>query len=249
MQSDETTRAILPERYQVALDDAVQHIHDQFRPIGIVVSGTIIRGTPDSASDLDIVAVHEEPWRQRVQRFFAGVPADIFVNPPAEIRRAFTREAVAYRPVLVHMIATGITVHDPTGVVKSLMDEAASTLALVPQLSDLELNQRRYVIATGFEGAEDIATRDAERATVMIIDAVMQAARLVFLKAGRWLPREKDLLSELDMLKPSLASQCREIVRAGSIDEQLALARPFLHEIVGATGFFEWESDQQPVPH
>lgn len=237
----------LPETYRNAFDDAVRYIHSRFRPDGIVASGTIIRGTPDLSSDFDLVVVHDQPWRQRVQRFFHGVPAEIFVNPPAEIRRAFVREATACRPVLAHMLASGVILHDPGDIVRSLKADAVSVLETVPQLSGLQLDQTRYAIATTFEDAIDIRDRDPERATAMILDAVIQSARLVFLKSGRWLPREKDLISDLEAMSPDLGDQCRRVIRATSIEERLALAAPFVDQIAGATGFFEWESEQQPV--
>lgn len=87
--SEEQFRKALPEQYRRAFDTARRLIRVQFNPDGIVVSGTIARGNPDPASDLDILAVHHHPWRQRVQRFFDGVSAEIFVNPPEGIRRSY----------------------------------------------------------------------------------------------------------------------------------------------------------------
>src|SRR5215208_6321758 len=95
----------LPERYDRALREAVAYVRDRFAPAAIIAAGTILRGAPDPASDIDLVVVHHEPWRQRLQRFFGdpGVPVEIFVNPPAAIEHAFASEQARARPVMAHM--------------------------------------------------------------------------------------------------------------------------------------------------
>src|SRR5262249_52666417 len=77
----------LPDQYDRALREAVTFVMERFQPVGIIATGTIGRGTPDAASDLDVWVVHLEPVRQRLQKFFNGVPAEIFVNPPWVIHK------------------------------------------------------------------------------------------------------------------------------------------------------------------
>lgn len=240
-------RASLPERYRSAFDAALKFTQRELTPDGILVSGTIMRGNPDPASDLDIVVIHHEPWRQRLQRVFDGVPAEIFVNPPTGIRRSFAQEAQAGRAVMAHMIATGQIIQDVSGIMLTLREEAAESLAAGPQLTDQDTLQRRYAIATSYEDAVDIIDRDPILASAMVIESVMNAARLAFLTQGRWLPRSKALFSDLDALDPDLSRQVREVIGASSARNQLTLARPIVQRIAGATGFFEWESDRQPI--
>jgi hypothetical protein len=237
----------LPERYAVALADAVAFIHERYDPIGIVVAGTIIRGTPDASSDFDIVVAHEPHWRQRCQRFFRGVPAEMFVNPVFQIRHAFRSEAAASRPVLAHMIATGVILHDPDGIMATLKPEAQAILDAGPQESDASRLNARYMIATWFEDAEDIRQRDPDRASAMLLTAVLDAIRLCFRQTGRWHPREKDLLTELDAVDPDLGGLARIVIRASTIDKRFDAARPIIARVVGETGFFEWESPREPV--
>ena len=110
----------LPEPYATALDDAVAYIHERYRPLGIIVSGTIIRGTPHASSDLDFMVIHEASWRQRTQGFFNGVPAEMFVNPEMQMRRVIAAEPAGGRPVMSHLIGTGEIVHEIGGVMASL---------------------------------------------------------------------------------------------------------------------------------
>jgi predicted nucleotidyltransferase len=56
----------LSEPYATAVATAIAFLHERYQPLGIVVSGTIIRGAPHSTSDLDFVVIHDATWRQRV---------------------------------------------------------------------------------------------------------------------------------------------------------------------------------------
>jgi hypothetical protein len=56
----------LPHKYDRALREAVSFVLERFKPIGIIAAGTIVRGTPDAASDLDIWVIHLAPVRQRL---------------------------------------------------------------------------------------------------------------------------------------------------------------------------------------
>ena len=93
--------------YDRAIAELVAYARATWNPLGIVVSGSILRGEAGPTSDLDVNIVHAEPWRLRAQRRFAGVPAELFVNPPAQIRRYFASEHAAGRPCSAHMFTTG----------------------------------------------------------------------------------------------------------------------------------------------
>jgi hypothetical protein len=237
----------LPERYDAALGEAVAYIHEHYAPTGIVVAGSIIRGVPDPTSDFDIVVAHEPPWRQRAQRLFRGVPAEIFVNPPFQIRRAFAQEAAEFRPILAHMMATGVILHDPDGLMADLAQGARDSMDTVPPMSAEQETSARYMIATQFEDAEDVRERDPDRAAAMLVKAVIDAARLRFRQAGRWLPREKELFTALDDLDPALGALVRQVMRATTLDARFAAAQPIVAQVAGATGFFPWDSDPQPL--
>lgn len=89
----------LSDKYTVALHSAVEFILENYTVSGIIVSGTIILGNPDPSSDLDIYVINAQPFRQRLQKFFHGVPAEIFVNPPQSVERYLEKEQAARRPL------------------------------------------------------------------------------------------------------------------------------------------------------
>lgn len=236
----------LDEPYSGALREALAYIHHRYAPDGILVSGTIIRGTPHLASDLDFVVIHPHHWRQRTQCRFNGVPGEMFVNPPFELERAFHRDATSGRPIMPHMVATGVILHDPDDALAGLQQLAREVLANGPTCSSDDLLLRRYAIASAFEDAQDIAELDPERSAAFATEAILSAVRLLFLVEGRWIPREKDLLSELGTLHPEWSEVVRASLQSASVPERLGLASPFIEHVAGATGFFEWESAPQP---
>ena len=235
------------EPYAAALRDAVDHINLRYQQTGIIVSGTIIRGAPHAASDLDFMVIHDATWRRRSQRFFNGVPAEIFVNPEFQMIRTIERESSEGRPVMSHLIATGEIVHDTDGVMARLLALAGRTLDGGPRLSADALLQHRHAIATGFEDAADIADIDPDRAHTIVTEALIETAKLHFLQQGRWLPRSKALLMDLDDMDPHLGAEFREALLATSLETQLALAAPLIDRIAGASGFFEWDGEPQEM--
>ena len=245
---DECTWPPLAEPYAAALREAVAYILGRWQPVGIVASGTIVRGNPGPSSDLDLVVVHRQLVRQRVQRFFRDVPAEIFVNPPAQIERYLAEEQREGRPVMAHMIATGAVVLEADGTVARLREQAEELLAAGPELSDSALIRHRYTAATWLEDALDIADADPEMCAALLGEAVLAAVRYRFLAAGQWLPRHKELLSALGALDGELATLARQFERGGPLPERVRLAREVVQRSVDATGFFEWESEPEDVP-
>ena len=126
----------LAEKYDTALRDAVEFIPERYTVSGIIVSGTIIRGAPDPASDLDIYVIHQQPFRQRLQKFFNQVPAEIFVNPPSAVERYFVEEQASRRPLTAHMLATGFVILNLDPVIDELRQKAASLLTQPPAAPD-----------------------------------------------------------------------------------------------------------------
>lgn len=235
----------LAEPYAAALEEALAFIHERYRPHGIIVSGTIIRGEYHANSDLDFVVIHEPAWRQRTQRFFNSVPAEMFVNPEFQMKRVIAAEPASGRPVMSHLIGTGEIIHDTDGVMASLQGQSRLILKGGSHVDGETLTQIRYRIATGFEDANDIRDIDPDRAHSIVTEALIEAIKLHYLQQGRWLPRHKVLLSDLDDLDPELGYAVRSALGCRNLDERLALATPVIQRIVRETGFFEWESEPQ----
>jgi hypothetical protein len=232
----------LTEPYRSALDAALRFVFDRFEPIGVIASGTIVRGNPSPSSDLDIFVLHRQPWRQRVQRLFGGVPAEIFVNPPERVERYFEEEVADGRPITAHMLATGVVVYACDPAVERLRARAADLLAAPPPPDPARLIALRYGAACQLEDALDVVDADPATAQMFLNRAVDAVLALRFWQAGRWQPRDKERLAELARLDPPLAEAARRYYGAARPADRVALARRIVEATAGAAGFFEWET-------
>jgi len=236
----------LPRHYAAALREAVAYILERFDVAGIVAAGTILRGSPDHTSDLDIYVINRQSFRQRIQKFFLGVPAEIFVNPVAVVREYFRREHDDGLPVTAHMLATGFVILSRDQVVAELRAEAAEWLAKPSQPAPARLIMQRYLAATLYEDACDIAGKDQETALLILNQAVVAMLHYWFRNNGHFLPRSKELLSRLEALDGELGLEARQFFLAPPA-ERWPLARKMAERTIGVYGFFEWESGRETV--
>ena len=148
----------LPARYAEALREAVRFILARCPDVqGIVVSGTILRGNPAPSSDLDIYVIRRELRRQRVQKFFNGVPAEIFINPEKKVPDYFAAEQRDACPITAHMLSTGFTILDCDGVIAGLQARARQLLQTPP------VRQRRSPHHRALQGRGAVRRRDGHR--------------------------------------------------------------------------------------
>lgn len=237
----------LPPRYAAALREAVAFVLERFDVEGVVATGTIVRGAPHASSDLDLYVVHRAPFRQRVQRFFGGVPAEIFVNPPAAIRGYFEEEHRDARPLTAHMLATGAVVLARGPAVGALRAEAAAWLARPSYPSDAEAVRARYGAATRYEDAVDVVDTDPATAAMLLGHAVTAMLELHCRAADGRVPRAKDLLGRVAQLDPVLGALAARAFSDAPLAERQAAAAQVADWTIGARGFFAWDSGPEPV--
>ena len=88
------------------LSDTIHRRAQASAPVCVIIVAVETPFSYRSAFELFYV-IHAQPQRQRLQRRFHGVPAEIFVNPPHTIRGYFENEHRDGRPCTVHMFVTG----------------------------------------------------------------------------------------------------------------------------------------------
>jgi uncharacterized protein (TIGR02246 family) len=237
----------LPAPYDGALRDAVAFVVDTVDPVGIIATGTIVRGTPNASSDLDLVVIHAAAYRRRIQRFFRGVPAEIFINPPMAIRRYFVDEQRDGRQITAHMIATGQVVFSSDPVVDDLRREASDWLATRPEFGDDRVLRDRYAAASRLEDAIDIGAADPASATMLSSEAVIAMLELDCRVNDGRVPRAKELLGDVTRRDPELGRLAHTFFSATSYAARQAAAESIADRTIGARGFFEWDSGNEPV--
>jgi len=233
----------LDEHYSIALEQATNWINDNFKPIGIVVSGSIIRGNPDTRSDFDIFVIHEESFRQRVQKIFNDVPCEIFVNNPSHIYGYFENELKVNRPVAASMLSTGkIIKGEDNPVIRQLIEDAKEYAVKTPARTVQQNTASRYEIATIFEDASDLLDTDEIAAAYFLERTILLCIDFAFLVNGQPLPRAKERINKLAILRPALGNLIKQYYQQENIDKKYRVAKQIVDKLVGHTGFFEWRS-------
>jgi hypothetical protein len=239
---------VLGERHTQALKEAVAFVFTETSPQAIVATGTIVRGRSHTSSDLDVYVVIDGDYRRRVQRFFNGVPTEIFINPPHAIRDYYRDENADAEPITAHMLATGTIVWSSGPIIDALRAEAREWLDRRSELTDAQLVAARYAAVTRFEDAMDVAGADEATASMMMSMAVISMLELVCrMKAGR-IPRRKDLLGMVEAIDDKLGVAARDFFTATDFAERQSSAERIADRTIGARGFFEWDSGEWPVP-
>jgi hypothetical protein len=238
----------LPEGFSIALHEAVEHIFSEFKPVGIVATGTIIRGSPHANSDLDIYVIHLAGHRRRIQRFFTGVPTEMFVNPPSAVRAYFRDEDRDGRRLTAHMLATGVVVFRDGPTVDQLRVEAQEWLAKETPMSESERVSSRYAIASRLEDALDVIATDEVTATMQLADAVTAMLEYACKAESGRIPRRKDLLASVASTQPEVARLAGQFFLCTTAAQGAELASQIADRTIGARGFFAWDSGPGPAP-
>jgi hypothetical protein len=229
--------------YDRAVAEAEQFIRSTWQVEGIVVSGSIVRGEAGPTSDLDIFIVHAEPWRVRDQKRFAGVPAELFVNPPERIRGYFASEHASGRPCTAHMFATGEVLAGAAPIVDELVREARDWLAKPLALTPAALAGVRYGAVDTLDDARDVVDTDPVMAHLLFANAVQDVVAYAFWLRGLFQPRRKDLVRALAAIDPIAADHVRAFTEARG-HEAARIAIALANHVLGVDTFFEWTSDR-----
>lgn len=229
--------------HHLALDQALAWITAHFAPLGIVASGSIIRGNPHATSDFDLYVVHEQGFRQRVQKRFNGVPCEIFINNPAQVRQYFASELRSNRPVTAHLLATGQLVHGHDNPqLLALVEEARHYATLANPLTAEQLTFRIYGLATLLEDAADTLATDQATSCYLLDQVIVQLIELVFAARQRPLPRIKDRLTTLGELDATVGRGVQQYYQPSGAGQKYELAKALVLHVTGAGEFFEWSS-------
>ena len=178
---------------RAALHEAMIYVQQRYDPLGIIAGGSIIRGNGGPTSDFDIYVIHDKPYRQRIQKRFSGVPAEIFVNNAASVRSYFPSECKAGRPITAHIL---------------------EWLKKRPDLTVAELLWKRYLIVDLLDNARDLLEDDPANASLFLHDAVRAMVDYAFLAVNRNLPRVKESITVLEREQPAIGKLLRSYYEA-----------------------------------
>jgi hypothetical protein len=237
----------LPEPFAQGLREAVAYILQHFDVLGIIAAGSVVRGEGQPTSDLDIYVIQRTSERQMIQKWFAGVPAQLFVNPPAMIERYFQSEREEGNCSTAHMLTTGFVVVDRDPVIGQLRQKAREILSSPPLISDDYLTAQRYYIADQYENALDMKEADPAAAAMLLTQSVFRMLHFYFLRQRLYIPRDKDLLRRVSEHSAELGKLTREFFQTEQVERKLLLAGQIADLTIQVRGFFEWQTPPEAV--
>ncbi len=235
------------EPFLSALKEAVQFILTEFDVLGIIAAGSIIRGTAHATSDWDIYVIHAKPQRQMLQRYFAGVPAQIFLNPPAGIRQYFVSEAAEGVCITAHMFVTGFVVLDRDPFIEAAREEARRVMAAGPQINDDQMAMYCYHIADQFENAMDVIETDPVSGLLLLSHVMLRMLQFYFMRQHIFIPRDKDLLNRIREDNPELGRLVESFYQVSDAVQRMHLAGEIADATLQARGFFECQTSLETV--
>jgi hypothetical protein len=235
------------EPFLSALKAAVRYILGEWDVSGIIAAGSIIRGTAHATSDWDIYVVHNNPQRQMLQRYFAGVPTQIFLNPPAGIRQYFVSEAAEGVCITAHMFVTGFVVLERDPFIEAAREEARRVMAAGPQINDEQMAMYCYHIADQFENAMDVIETDPASGVMLLGHAIPRMLQFYFMRQHIFIPRDKDLLQRVRDQNPELGRLVEAFYQTSSPAEKFDLAGEIADATIQARGFFECQTALETV--
>ena len=218
---------------------------------GLLATGSLVRGEGHARSDIDLVVLWRRSGRQRFQRFFNGVPVEVFANSRAWLQYSMCVEAKSGRPVMAHMLATGTVLRDDTGCLAVLVGEAQRLMSSAPARPEDGGVADRYSAACAVEDALDLLSDQADTESIQgdtrlvlyrAVDAMIEYA---FSSRGQWLPRGKQRLAALAEADPESSMALQAVMDASSKKTAAVELDAVARMLVGSTGFFEWESSLQ----
>lgn len=110
---------------KIQIDEIVKEISEKSFVCGVLLTGSYVYGHPNDESDLDIRMVTSDGSNtdnRNWEKF--GVRIEAFYNSPEQIREYFQDAIITGDEPAVHFWAKGEIKYDPTGIVKSLQNEA-----------------------------------------------------------------------------------------------------------------------------
>ncbi|MFB3050119.1 MAG: hypothetical protein ACE1Z9_08215, partial [Acidimicrobiia bacterium] len=157
----------LESPFDRALADALDYvfdIHDDV--VSINLAGNVFRGKADPRSNLDLYVIIGGELRHRDQRFFAGVPVEMFFNNEERSRGYFAQDQREGRARAVRLMAFGHVIYDPDRVFARLRTDALDVMERGPAVPEETVTFRRYGAVDQMDSALDVADRDPAMARI-----------------------------------------------------------------------------------
>lgn len=230
-------------KYDKALKEAVRYILKKFSVQGIIVTGSIIRGNNHQSSDLNIFVVNNRYERQRIQKYFNNVPCEIFISTPTIIKKEIEDGCLDGNCTTADMFGTGFTIYDQNQLVYKLKNKSKDVIIRGPITNKIPMQSLKYKIADQYENAVDISESDPYMTLILLSDVIIKAIKYKFRESGKWEPRHKEFMKELEKFDYDLYNQLKLFYDSNDFNDRFKIAEKIIDSTIKTHGFFEWESE------
>lgn len=200
------------ERYRLALQEVLAELQRDPMVIGILLTGSVQQGRPDTTSDLDLYVVTDADHYWRATRAYRGVTVELFCNNVASMRWRITRPddwktAAGY--------ATGEILLDQTGVMAEFVALAKSIWeAGPPAPTETDITSIRYGLHDRYEDLKDVEHDPV--ASRLAGGALVLQALEAYCKLNRhWGDKHKRLVRYVSERDPLLGELLRDYYGRG----------------------------------
>lgn len=217
--------------------------------LGVLATGSRMRGEGDHTSDIDLHVVIQSPRRQRRNVIVGGVEVEIFINPPFQILRYFDLGRESGRGVDQHMWSTARTIYDPRGVIAELTAEAQTQWNAGPPPVDGNDWRIRYLPADMLRDVTDVIDRDLDQAIYLIGGLVGELIDIHYRLQGRWRVKGKRILQDLASWDSTAADLVRRTY-SGSAALRFAATQSLLEHVLAPVGGpmpLAWRTDWEDL--
>lgn len=223
-------------------DDAIiQHVlrdlQAEFGPdlLGVLATGSRVRGEGDESSDIDLHVLTGQPRRQRRNITLNDVEVEMFINPPFQIERYFADDRTSGRGVDQHVWSTARAVYDPQGAVAELQAEAQRQWNAGPPPIDGADWPVRYPPPDLVRDIGDVIARDPDQAQILIGVLLAELIDVHYRLHGRWRPKAKRVLADLETWDATAANLVRRSC-GGTVAERFAALKQFMQHVLAPVG-------------
>lgn len=233
----------LESKYDRALKEAIRYILKKFSVQGIILTGSIIQGTYHKSSDLDIFVITSRYERQRIQKYFNNIPCEIFISTAQIIKKEIDEGSIMGICTTADMFYNGFTIYDQNQLVYKLKNKAKDVIVRGPVNTKIKMQTLKYKIADMYENALDIKDTDPYMSLILISDAVIRAIKYSLRESGKWEPKAKYFMQELEKHNIDLFSDIKLFYNSNDFQEKFNIAERIIDNTIKERGFFEWESE------
>ncbi|SFF79357.1 Nucleotidyltransferase domain-containing protein [Halobacillus alkaliphilus] len=197
-----------------------------------VLSGSVVRGEETPSSDLDIVVIDREPFRQSY--YYCKWPVEVFVHNKDSLEDALFIETQHGIPLMTRLCAEGMVIKGGREAEK-MIEEAKKSLIEGPCALPLnKLNELRYAIS---DNLDDLEGSERPEEDIYSVSSLTESLHQFILRSNqKWAGEGKWMYRSLRDYDEALAVRLTECLQSFYTRQEKGELIRFVDEILAPHG-------------